>query len=138
MAEIAGNAYYRPGAEGVVRRLAPRSSRLELDHIVAVGELTVLLGAMGVETANVHRRSADAAAILGYLRGREEGWGGRGSEGDGEIDWYSGAGIARANNDVGGYSGGPATGVIPTLLGLSQCRVAEPRKFRLPLQVWKA
>ena len=29
---------------------------------------------MGAETANVHLGSGDVDAILGYLRGREEGW----------------------------------------------------------------
>ena len=69
LAEIAGCAgdpFYRPGAEWVVRRLGPRCSRLELEHLGGVGDLAVLLGAMGAETANVHSRSADA--ILGYLR----------------------------------------------------------------------
>jgi hypothetical protein len=102
MAEIAGagDPFYRPSAEWVVRRLGPRCSRLELDGVK--GDLTVLLGVMGAETANAHGRSGDAGAILGYLRGREEGWlpaaakAMAGALRANWIDWYSGAGDAPA------------------------------------------
>jgi hypothetical protein len=74
-----------------VRRLGPRCSRLELDGTA------VLLGAMGAEAANVHLRSGDSDAILGYLRGMEEGWLPAAAKAMAEAvredwkDWYSGA-----------------------------------------------
>ena len=80
MAEIVARAvhaadpFYRPGEEWVVRRLGPRCSRIELGHLGGVGDLTVLLGAMGAETANVHLGSADAAAVLRYLKKKDGGW----------------------------------------------------------------
>lgn len=73
-AKHAGDPFYRPGEEWVARRLGPRCSRIELGHLGGVGDLTVLLKAMGAETANVHLGSADAADILRYLEERQEGW----------------------------------------------------------------
>jgi hypothetical protein len=58
----------------VVRRLGPRSSRIELTGLKAA-DAGRLLHAMGAETANVHLGTqAAGAAIAADLAGRQAGW----------------------------------------------------------------
>ncbi len=66
--------FYRPGKQWVVRRLGPRSSRIELDHMSAA-DASRLLHAMGGETANVHLATPGARApVLADLASRKIGW----------------------------------------------------------------
>lgn len=59
----------------IVRRLAPRSSRIELKYLKPTTDLTLLLTAMGSETANVHLGRPDcAAAVLADLDARPPDW----------------------------------------------------------------
>lgn len=80
LAEAAGRAtrspdpFYRAENGWVVRRLAPRCSRIELDRLAKTDTRRVLT-AMGAETANVHVGTpAAAAAILADLKVRPAGW----------------------------------------------------------------
>ncbi len=79
-AEVAGRVvrapdpFYRPGARWVVRRLAPRSCRIELGQLKAA-DVGRLLTAMGAEVGNVHLGTPTAAAtVLADLDHRPEGW----------------------------------------------------------------
>lgn len=65
--------FYQQVNEWVVRRLAPRSSRIDLGHLKSV-DLGRLLFAMGAETANVHLGTAKPATILADLNQRPDGW----------------------------------------------------------------
>jgi hypothetical protein len=66
--------FYEPGPEWIVRRLAPRCSRIDLTPLGPVDEGRVLHG-MGAETANVHLGTPDAAyAILRDLAARPVDW----------------------------------------------------------------
>jgi uncharacterized protein (DUF2252 family) len=59
----------------VVRRLAPRSSRIELAQLPRRRDERLLLEAMGRETANIHRASPAAlAAISRDLKTRKKSW----------------------------------------------------------------
>lgn len=80
-AEAAGRAVrcpdpsFKPGSEWVLRRLAPRSSRIELAQLRHAGDFPRLLRAMGAETANVHLGTPGAAErIQKDLVHRPEGW----------------------------------------------------------------
>lgn len=67
--------FYRVVGGWVVRRLGPRSSRVELGHL-ATADAVRLLRAMGSEVGNVHLgtlRTA-AAAVQADLAGRPRGW----------------------------------------------------------------
>lgn len=67
--------FYRPGPAWVFRRLAPRSSKIELAQLPDAADLPRLLTAMGAETANVHLGTAGAAGLIGPdLRARSAGW----------------------------------------------------------------
>jgi hypothetical protein len=67
--------FYQPGERWIVRRIAPRSYRIELEDLTRVTDVRVLFLAMGAETANVHLGTADARpAILADLARRPEGW----------------------------------------------------------------
>jgi hypothetical protein len=67
--------YYRPEGGWVLRRLGPRCSRIELDHLRHARDPSRLLRAMGAETANVHLGTdGAAAAVLADLRRRPDGW----------------------------------------------------------------
>ncbi len=66
--------FYRPGPAWVARRLAPRCSRVELDQLGTVTDVTELLRSMGAETANVHLGSPTAAAVRADLAGRPADW----------------------------------------------------------------
>ena len=67
--------YYQPGREWVVRRLAPRCSRIELTNLTAATGLESLLTAMGAEVANVHLgRPKVANAIRKDLEHRPADW----------------------------------------------------------------
>ena len=67
--------FYRPGPAWVLRRLAPRSSRIELGHLPDAADVPRLLSAMGAEAANVHLGTPGAAAMVGPdLAGRPAGW----------------------------------------------------------------
>ena len=66
--------FYRPGEKWVVRRLAPRSTKLELRTLkaVAVGQV---LHAMGAEVANIHLGTPGATdAILADLDRQPADW----------------------------------------------------------------
>jgi len=66
--------FYRPGKRWVVRRLGPRSSRIELDHLQA-SDAGRILHAMGAETANVHLATPGSATpVLTDLASRKAGW----------------------------------------------------------------
>jgi hypothetical protein len=66
--------FYKPGPEWVVRRLAPRCSRIDLTALATADEERVLHG-MGAETANVHLGTEGAAyPILRDLAARPDGW----------------------------------------------------------------
>ncbi len=70
----AADPFYAPGDRWVVRRLAPRCSRIELP-LLAKADAGRLLRAMGSETANVHLGTAGAAGlILADLARRPDGW----------------------------------------------------------------
>jgi hypothetical protein len=55
--------FYRPEGEWIVRRLAPRCSHIELDHL-AQADAGRVLAAMGAETANVHAGTAGVTAEI--------------------------------------------------------------------------
>jgi hypothetical protein len=81
MARIVKNAirchdpFFRPERNWMVRRIAPRCSRIELSLLDDAGDQTALLEAMGAETANVHLGSRRAVeSILKDLDGRPSGW----------------------------------------------------------------
>lgn len=65
--------FYRQANGWVVRRLAPRSSRIDLSHQNNI-DLGHVLTAMGAEVANVHLATAKPDAILADLNQRPEGW----------------------------------------------------------------
>jgi hypothetical protein len=66
--------FYRPSGNWIVRRLAPRCSRIELREL-AGADVHDLLCAMGAETANVHLGTAGAGdKILADLGSRPDGW----------------------------------------------------------------
>lgn len=58
----------------VLRRLAPRSSKIEIGALPADANPLLLLSRMGMEAANVHLASADAEAIRRDLGARGRGW----------------------------------------------------------------
>jgi hypothetical protein len=67
--------FYRPGAAWVVRRLAPRCSRIDLSVLTRARDLSWVLRAMGAEVANVHLGTPGAAvAILDDLAHRSGEW----------------------------------------------------------------
>jgi hypothetical protein len=66
---------YRPERKWVIRRLAPRCSRIELSHLANVLDQIRLLEAMGAEVANVHLGTVGAAGtILADLDNRPPEW----------------------------------------------------------------
>ena len=66
--------FYRPGKQWVVRRLGPRTCRIELDHM-NTADASRLLHAMGAETANVHLATPGASTpVLADLARRKVGW----------------------------------------------------------------
>lgn len=66
--------FYRTGPAWVVRRLAPRCSRIELDHLQRA-DVGRVLRAMGAEIANVHLGTPGAAdRILADLDDRPSQW----------------------------------------------------------------
>lgn len=67
----APDPFYRPGERWVVRRLAPRSCRIELGQLKAA-DVGRLLTAMGVEVGNVHL-GTPTATILADFDCRPEG-----------------------------------------------------------------
>lgn len=65
---------YRVDGSWVVRRLAPRCSRIELKQLDCDFE-KLMFGSMGAETANIHLGTPGAAKrILNWLNSRERGW----------------------------------------------------------------
>jgi hypothetical protein len=65
---------YQPTGNWIVRRLAPRCSRIELLELAGT-DVNDLLSAMGAETANVHLGTAGAGEkILADLGSRPDGW----------------------------------------------------------------
>jgi hypothetical protein len=66
--------FYRLVGGWIVRRLAPRCSRIELGELVTA-DVRQLLAAMGAEAANVHLGTPDISpAILSDMDRRPEGW----------------------------------------------------------------
>jgi hypothetical protein len=65
---------YKPGAGWILRRLAPRCSRIELSQLRHHGDLPRVLRAMGAEAGNIHLGTPGAAAILADLAHRPKGW----------------------------------------------------------------
>ncbi|MFO0967061.1 MAG: DUF2252 family protein [Gemmataceae bacterium] len=81
MAECVANAvrcpdpFYRPGPRWIIRRLAPRCSRIELTQLGSVKDQLLLLESMGAEIANIHLGTPHAArTILADLDHRPAGW----------------------------------------------------------------
>jgi hypothetical protein len=67
--------FYKPGPEWVARRLAPRSSRIDLGQLASVEDVLRVLWAMGGEAANIHLGAPQAAdAIRRDLSARPTGW----------------------------------------------------------------
>jgi hypothetical protein len=59
----------------IIRRLAPRCSRIELQHLRNITDQTRLLSAMGSELANIHVGTANAIpGILDDLERRKPSW----------------------------------------------------------------
>jgi hypothetical protein len=59
----------------VLRRLAPRASKIEIENLAKKSEPLRLLAAMGGETANVHAGSARATErVRRDLARRRPGW----------------------------------------------------------------
>jgi hypothetical protein len=67
---------FNTAADGwIVRRLGPRSSKVELSDLARTSDYSVLFKAMGRETANVHLATrGSASAILRDLSRRPAGW----------------------------------------------------------------
>jgi hypothetical protein len=75
MAVRSPDPFLRVAPHWVVRRLAPRASKIEIDDLVKKSDPLRLLVAMGGETANVHAGSARAiASVRGDLARRRPGW----------------------------------------------------------------
>ena len=73
--------FHRIDRNWVVRRLAPRSSKIEIGSLAKKNEPLALLSAMGGETANVHLGWARAiAAVRRDLARRRPGWLGEAAE----------------------------------------------------------
>lgn len=67
--------HFKVHAGWIVRRLAPRCSRIELQHLRNITDQTRLLFAMGAELANIHVGSAAAIpGILDDLERRKPNW----------------------------------------------------------------
>lgn len=80
-AELVGKAvrspdpFYKPGPAWILRRLAPRCVRIELESLTNADDLERVLRAMGAETANVHAASRDAReAVLRDVVNRPKSW----------------------------------------------------------------
>jgi hypothetical protein len=66
---------YRPIGRWVLRRLGPRCSRIQLNHLDHANDLPRLLRAMGAETANIHLGTkGESNEILADLAKRPTGW----------------------------------------------------------------
>jgi sugar phosphate isomerase/epimerase len=67
--------FYQPGHDWIVRRLAPRSSRIELGLLGSAEDVLRVLWAMGCETANVHLGTPGARErVLDDLVRRPAAW----------------------------------------------------------------
>ena len=67
--------FLRVDGAWIVRRLAPRCSRIELENLHRVEDETLMFESMGAETANVHSGSPDAREpILRWLDAQDEDW----------------------------------------------------------------
>ncbi|WP_020469755.1 DUF2252 family protein [Zavarzinella formosa] len=67
--------HFKPHGSWIIRRLAPRCSRIELQHLRNITDQTRLLTAMGAEAANIHVGTpASIPAILEDLDRRKKGW----------------------------------------------------------------
>jgi len=80
-AELVGQAvrspdpFYKPGPTWILRRLAPRCVRIELESLTNADDLERVLRAMGAETANVHAASRSAReAVVRDLANRPKDW----------------------------------------------------------------
>jgi hypothetical protein len=80
ISEIVNNAvraadpFYRPGQHWIVRRLAPRCSRIEIQTLMK-GDSRRIMYAMGAEAANIHLGTSGAAKeILKDFDTRPHGW----------------------------------------------------------------
>ena len=58
----------------MLRRLAPRSSKIEIGALPPDANPLLLLSRMGMETANVHLATADAEDIRRDLARRRRAW----------------------------------------------------------------
>lgn len=67
--------FFRPGEKWIIRRLAPRCSRIELGSLAGVDDVERVLWAMGAEAANVHLGTHDAGSrVLAHLESRPDHW----------------------------------------------------------------
>jgi hypothetical protein len=65
---------YRVDGSWVVRRLAPRCSRIELDQLDCVSE-TLMFASMGAEAANIHLGTPGITEpILNWLKSQDGNW----------------------------------------------------------------
>ncbi|MEI8378612.1 MAG: DUF2252 family protein [Planctomycetota bacterium] len=67
--------FLRVDGAWIVRRLAPRCSRIELEQLDNIDDEQLMFESMGAETANVHCGSRDARdSILQWLDAQESNW----------------------------------------------------------------
>lgn len=67
--------HFNAKGKWIIRRLAPRCSRIELQDLRNITDQVRLLSAMGSETANIHAGTAEAIpAILEDLSRRKKNW----------------------------------------------------------------
>jgi hypothetical protein len=110
--------FFRPHRGWVLRRLAPRCTRIELRHLIKARDMSRVLRAMGSEMANVHLGTPGAAeAVLADLAGRPDGWlpdaarrMARAIEADWE-QWKTATTVPRDRNGRGSSGRKPRTGV---------------------------
>jgi hypothetical protein len=81
MAELLSRAvrcadpFLRVDGAWIVRRLAPRCSRIELQLLTRVEDEKVLFASMGAETANIHCGTPEACQpILQWIDSQDAGW----------------------------------------------------------------
>ncbi|MFO1040672.1 MAG: DUF2252 family protein [Planctomycetaceae bacterium] len=67
--------FLRVDGSWIVRRLAPRCSRIELEQLDNIEDEQLMFESMGAETANIHCGSKDARdSILQWLDAQESNW----------------------------------------------------------------
>ena len=70
----APDPFLKVDADWIVRRLAHDCSRIDLADIARTSDLSIVLNAMGRETANVHRGAKSLAPIRKHIAKLKSGW----------------------------------------------------------------